>query len=74
VQCSSSADCSGTSTPACLQNRCVQCAISGDCPSGMPYCATGGDSPGRCVQCVQSAQCPPNAPSCNSGTCGKSGN
>ncbi|HLK37957.1 MAG TPA: hypothetical protein VKU41_14450 [Polyangiaceae bacterium] len=72
VQCASSADCAGTSTPACLRNRCVQCATNTDCSGAVPYCASGGDSPGRCVQCLQSAQCPPSAPSCNGGTCGRS--
>jgi hypothetical protein len=73
VQCSGSADCAGTSTPACLRNRCVECATNADCWGAMPYCASGGDSPGRCVECLQSAQCPPSTPSCNSGTCGRSG-
>ena len=73
VQCSSPADCAGTSTPACLRNHCVQCATNADCPEATPYCALGGDSPGRCVQCLQNAHCSPGAPSCNSGMCGRPG-
>jgi hypothetical protein len=71
VQCAVSADCAGTSTPACVQNRCAECATNADCSGTTPYCSPSGGSAWQCFQCLQNADCPSSAPSCNGGTCGQ---
>jgi len=66
--CAADAECPASSSPYCVERRCVECREHGDCP----------DSKGRCVGGTCQAPCrtDENCPllqRCNSGTCEPSG-
>jgi hypothetical protein len=63
VDCLHATDC-GAAEPACVDNRCVQCAVDVDCRpvSGEPFCDTHRD---QCVECLVDANCGAPLPACN---------
>lgn len=63
-ECTTSADCTSSSAPVCVDRLCVAaCTQDMDCTgvAGKPYCATDGS----CVACTQDTQCTPDAPVCD---------
>jgi hypothetical protein len=76
VQCTTSTDCAGTSTPVCSPALlCVACLMDSDCGGATPYCrprtGLGILMPAACVECLMDSQCPAAQPKCSAaGACG----
>lgn len=67
-QCTSNAQCSGT-TPLCdaTSHQCRACTAT-DCSSPTPACVTAGPNAGHCAQCAASTDCGGATPVCDAST------